>query len=274
MTIPAGTLVSTLGSDPVEFITIATGDVVVKPNRTVSLEAQAVKPGSAGNLAAGSLVVLDAQLGSRLTVTNPKATYGGADVMIPSPSQPDVDLLRRQLTRQLEQKALDQLEAQLPAGDILLRPSVETLEILQESSHPAVGEPGNQLELSLRLRVQAQAITHAALLGLVSPIMDLSVSPGYSSLPGTLTITPVENQSLRPDGTIHLLVNASRLLQADISPGQLSGMLRGLSVAQAQEQLSAQAPLADQASINLVPAWWPRLPFIPMRIEIVKAGTP
>ena len=272
ITLPPGTVISTIGSTPTEFITISPEAVVIKPNIKMPVDARAVKPGSAGNLPADSLVVIEGDFASGLTVTNLEATQGGTDVLIPSPNQSDLDGLRELLRRQLEQAALSKLEAQLPPGDFLLRPSVKTLEILEETSSPSLGEPGDRLELSLRLQIQAQVVSSVTLQGLVTPIMDASIPAGYKPLSEAVLIQPAGLTTIEADGLHHWMVQASRMIQATIPPGSVADTVRGLKVTQAQQELSKQLQLEEQAQISLFPGWLPRLPYLSMRIKILQTS--
>lgn len=78
--IPAGARVSTAqtdeGSEPVEFTTLAGGTIA---GGTVQLDVVAVLAGSAGNVPAATVTILDTEIVG-VTVSNPAAMTGGADV--------------------------------------------------------------------------------------------------------------------------------------------------------------------------------------------------
>jgi len=268
--IPAGTIVSTPGSNIVRFITSSTKDVMVNPNQSVLLDARALTPGSSGNLPPEQLVKIEGDLGLDLTVTNPLATQGGTDVKIPSPSAQDLQLLDERLRNKLKQTALMDLQSTLPDEDTLILPTLTITETLSEISTPAIGEPSNQLELSLRLTVQSQVVSGEVLHRLVTPIMDSNTPNGYLPIPSTLEIIRINSPTLGGDGKAHWTINATRKLQTDIPAQRVIDIVKGVNVSQASERLSVSLPIAEQAQIVTAPSWWPRLPFLAMRIEVVQ----
>ena len=271
ITIPPETIVSTLGNNPIRFITSSNDSVNINPRQSILIDARAIKPGSSGNLPPDYLVAIESKLGLSLSVTNPFATLGGTDASVPSPSTKDLELLNDQLRGELTQKALTEILSILPDEDILISPTLTIIDTLGESSITSIGEPGDQLELSMRLRVQSQVVSSDVLHNLVLPIMDSYTPKGYLPLANTLTITQISSPSLDADGNAHWTVSARRKLQVDIPIKRVVDIVKGVNIAQAMQRLSASLPLAEQAQIILDPHWWPRLPFLAMRIEVAQS---
>jgi hypothetical protein len=44
----------------------------------------------------------------------------------------------------------------------------------------------------------------------------------------------------------------------------------GLSPSSARQRLAAKLPLEGSPDIYLAPAWWPRLPLVPLRITVTE----
>jgi hypothetical protein len=269
--IPVGTVVSTFGSNPIRFITSSISEVTVYPNQSVSLLARAIKPGPSGNLPPDQLVSIEGELGLDLTVTNPSSTHGGTDVSYPSPSMLDIRLLRERLRSQLKQTALMQIQSILPDGDLVISPTLTIIDTLEETASPSIGEPGNLLELSMRLRVQSHVVSEKEIFSLVTPIMDSNTPAGFSSVVNTLEIAQLSNPTIGEDGNAHWTISAVRKLQADIPAGRVVNIIIGATVPQAKERLFASLPLTEQPQIVLTPAWWPRLPLLTMRMEVVQS---
>lgn len=266
----SGTIVSTIGSDPVRFITTSMDEVTVYPNKSINLTARAIKPGSSGNLPPNRLVAIEGELGLDMTVTNPSAMLGGTDATVPSPTAKDLQFLRDRLSSKLKRTALTEMESNLPDEATLISPTFTIIETLIETPIPSVGEPGEQLELSLRLRLHSQVVSGKALRSLVIPILDSNTPSGYSPLVNTLELTSLSNPSLGEDGKTRWSISATRKLQADIPANLAVDIIKGATVARAIERLSASLPLSEQAKIKLSPNWWPWLPFLTMRIELIK----
>jgi hypothetical protein len=272
--IPTGTIVATAGSDPVRYMTISTSDVTIDPNKSIIVPARSIKPGSSGNLPPSKLVVIEGDLGRDLKVTNPDATQGGTNATVPAPTAQDLQILEARLRSQLKQVALTQIQSILPDEDTLISPTLSIIETIDEASIPSIGEPGNQLELTVRLRFKSQVVSGEVLRSLVIPIIDSNTPVGYSPIISTLQITQLSKPSLSQDGIAHWTVTATRKLQVEIQTSQAIDLVKGATVAKAKEYLSASLPLIGQAQIVLTPSWWPRLPFLTMRIQVTQAANP
>jgi hypothetical protein len=70
VSVPIGTLISTLGTDPIWFTTVNEGKVPAGIGKTASIPIQAVQPGASGNLAAGKIRAISGPVGLKLSVTN------------------------------------------------------------------------------------------------------------------------------------------------------------------------------------------------------------
>lgn len=89
--IPSGTRVSTDDTIPQYFVT--TADVTIPAGGVVSVSAEAEQAGAAGNVAAGDITLVLGDLSGIVSVTNPEAFEGGADV------ESDESLLNRYYRR-------------------------------------------------------------------------------------------------------------------------------------------------------------------------------
>jgi hypothetical protein len=270
ITIPARTIVATQGANPIRFITTSPNDTNLSPDQSVILSAQAVRPGSSGNLAAGQLVIIEANFEPGLSVVNIEATKGGSEASVASPTPQDMTSLHQRLESTLLQDALVKLQSSLPEADFLITPTITNVETLSETFFPLAGGAGNQLELSLKVRVQSQVVSGTNLAAFINPIMDSYTPPGYAPLRSTLVTLHLRTPIISEDGKAHWTVRAERQVRADIPPERVAQLVTGKTVIQASQRLSSTYPIAEQASIILSPTWWPRLPFLPMRIEVIQ----
>jgi hypothetical protein len=273
ITIPVGTVVTTLGNDPIRFATFSSNDVVIKPGTSDDINAGSIAPGKLGNLPPNSLVAIEGNLGLDLTVTNPNATYGGTDASVSTPTSQDFRLLNEQLIKDLEQTALSNMSKLIPADDSLITPTLIITEILDETATPAIGEPGSQLSIAMRLRFESQVVSSEKLNNLITPILDANIPHGYTPIENSIILKQLTNPILGEEGSAYWTINAQRDIQADIVLNQIVNQISGKSTPQAIDQLNASLPLANEARIILAPKWWPRLPFLPMRIQVVQADT-
>jgi hypothetical protein len=273
ITLPIGTIVSTLGSNQIRFKTTSLDDIVIKPNKSALVEAQAIRPGTTGNLPPNSLVGIEGDLGLELVVTNPKATSGGLDATVPTSSLNDLQSLHEQLTSTLQHKALMELQSNLPVDDTLIAPSTAIIEVVEETYTPTIGEPADQVQLLLRLKINAQVVSGEVLRKMATPILDANIPTGYAAIMDSLVITPINTPTLGADGKAYWSVNASRRILAEIPSSQAVESIKGATIANAIERLNNVVPLAKPADIELEPTWWPRLPLLAMRITLFDAGT-
>ena len=272
--ISAGTIVSTQSSVPVRFITISLSGVTIYPNKSVVVPARAIKPGSSGNLPPNKLVIIDGDPGRDLMVTNPDATHGGTDVTFPAPTAQDIQILHDRLLSQLKGAALIELQTGLSVDDTLISPTLSIIETLEDAAIPSIGEPGNKLELTMRLRFQSQVVSGEVLRSLVTPILNSNTPVGYTPLINSLKTTQVNRPSLGQDGIAHWTISAVRKLRVVIQPYQVVDLVKGATVAKAEQCLSASLPLMERAQITLTPPWWPRLPFLTMHIQVTQEELP
>jgi hypothetical protein len=266
--IPSGTVVSTLSREPIRFTTTRPGRVRAGAGESVLVSSQALIPGTQGNVDAESLVVIEGPLSSSLMVTNPQNMHGGEDLNVPGPHSTDYEQLYGQLLAILQVTALEEAAMMLEPGDMVLTPTLRLVQEMEKTFTPQDGLPGEVLDLKLRAEFEVQRILSADLSGYVNTVMNASLPPLYQPLVQSLKITPLTTPVVSQEGFTRLTIEVSRELQAEISSAQAAGLVRGLPVARAIQALDGQLPLATAPIITNRPAWWPRLPFLPFRIEI------
>jgi hypothetical protein len=241
--VPSGTVVSSLDNEPVRFITLSTDDVAINAGESAVVSSRSIRPGSIGNMPANSLIAIEGEFGPDILVTNPYPTHGGADATVPAPSNQDIKLLRSELVNKLEQTALRELKAIIPANDVLITPTLKIIEVIDETPNPALGKPGTTLNLSVHLRFQSQVVAASDLITLASPILDANTPAGYSPMDDTITLKQLTNPILEEDGTAQWTISLQRKLQTVIPIEQAINLTKGLSASQAINLLNHILPL-------------------------------
>jgi len=268
--IPVGLIVSTLDANPIRFTTTSAGRLREGPGRTLTLSATALVPGEVGNLPSGSLVAVEGEYGLSLAATNPYPSRGGSDAPSPAPSQSDRTRLFDNLVTSLYKTALTDLQDSLPEGGYMITTTLELSEVLEETFTPEIGLPGDQVDLTLRLEFTTQYISEANLQSLVIPLMDGSLPEGYVPLPETLSVTHTLPSTPNRDGIVNWTLTADRQVQAEIAPSEVIQLAVGQPSATIIHRLAAILPLESLPELALTPSWWPRLPFLSFRIEVVS----
>jgi hypothetical protein len=270
--VPAGAVVSTLesasDSGPVRFATTKSGQVPAGIGKSLILPAAALTPGSVGNLPAGSLVAIEGPLGLTLSATNLSAMHSGSDSRISGPSPEDRQELLEQMTTSLHESAAEEMQANLPPGDQALPITLKFLRTLEEAYSPDLGQPADDLELTLRLEFTGQAVSGEDLEAFATPFLDAALPEGYLALPGTLEISSASPPVMNELGELTWQIYARRKLQAAIPALEAIALLPGKSIPEASQALRQVLPLAEPPTIQITPDWWPRLPWAAFRIQL------
>ena len=268
ITIPANTVVSTPGSS-LRFATGRGGRVPAGAGETIELPVTALAPGSRSNLPAGRVNAVEGLLGLSLSVTNPRAIRGGTDHTALSPSSLDRTRLANQLLTTLQESARLEIQSVLETNDLLLTPAPALAETIEEIYDPAGDQPTNRLTLTMRVAFEARIISGEDLQELAEAALDANMPAGYSPGPSTIIIEHKNHPTSQGESTISWEMTASRVLHAQLAEPQAVSAVLGLPPAQAAQRLSTGLPLASPPHIDLVPSWWPRLPLLPFRINII-----
>jgi hypothetical protein len=266
--IAKGTIVSTLGDAPLRFETTQNGTVPEGPGKTVIVPVKAVVPGKSGNVTAGQLVAIEGTTGLMVTVTNPEPMAGGSDRVSVAPSKADYERLREMLIEDLTQTAIKELNSGLTEGQILIPASVKEKTILTETDEPEMGQPGDQLKMTLRVEFSAWTISKADVEHLAVSILDANIPEGTQAVPDTL-VTEMAGDSSLPEDTAHWEVRARRMVRTTVSQERLSTALVGKPAKEAETMLFQQLNLREAPEVAIFPSFWNRLPYLPFRIHLV-----
>lgn len=267
--IPSGTIISTRDAS-VRFETSRAGSLPAGPDQTLALPIVALQPGRQGNLPAGKIQAIEGPLGIDLTVTNPDPTTGGNDMSSPVPNSKDQSRLYDMLEAALKHSALAELQAKLNPKDVLLEDQFTKPQVVEATYDPPGFEPASILNLRLRLEYQVPVVQGKDLETLATSILDASLLPGYSAVPGTLKINHLTRPKWLNASTSVWQMSVKRQIQAQVADEQATQLAIGLSPARAGERLVDSLPLAEPPHITLFPSWWPRMPFLPFRISITN----
>jgi hypothetical protein len=272
VTIPAGTLISTLGTEPIWFTTLKEGQVSAGVGRITSIPIQATQQGTSGNLPAGKIQAISGPLGLQLSVTNLSPTRGGVDKPAPAPSARDRSQLYSQLLASLQETALQEFKARYQGGaaedGIPILSSLQLASTVDETYTPDEYAPAEKLQLNLRLEFKALEVSSTDLQKLVTPLLDGSLPDHFFVLPGTLNIVTLNEPFLDEKNIAHWNLSAQRNIQAIITPEETIELIKGLPITNAQQRLSNNLPVSNKPQIDLVPSWWPYIPFLAPRIAV------
>lgn len=268
LTIPAGTVVRTMGAPAVRFATQEEVTLPPGPGSFAEVAVQALQAGTVGNLPAGALTAVEGALGASLAVTNPQPTQGGSDAPVPLPTASDRQALHQRLLARLTEACRSALLSSALPGTRLAQATIRLAGEPEETFFPGEGQSSERLVLTMRLTCEAQYVIESDWLALARQRMDAALPAGFIPLEATPACTFQEEFRLQADGSLRGLLRCERPLRGQ--PDRLAVALTVLGKAprQAEEALVTNFPLAEAPRISIVPSWWPHLPLLPARIHL------
>jgi len=162
---------------------------------------------------------------------------------------------------------MTQMQSALDEGLTLLPASLRQRSVLQETHQPEAGQPGERLRLQMRSEYTAWSVSEQDMRQLVETVLNASLPRDSLDVPGSLKIQRLSEP--QPDGDrIHWQIHAARRIYRPIDPEAVARETAGRSPAVAGRLLRQQLSLQSDPQIQVAPAWWPRLPFLPLRIQV------
>jgi hypothetical protein len=279
--IPEGSVLLGITSPQVDFMTTQAVQVPAGTGKSVMVGARALLPGSSGNLPAGKIQALQGPGGLSLAVNNPSATFGGSDQAGKLPTEQDYRALRKKLLENLQASAVEEMRARIKPDQRLLEGTIHLKSTVSEIREPPQGQPGDQLQLTLRIEYEAMIIDEADLQAVAQSALDANRKDDFDPVPGSLNITNASEPQLDltasaseaggslENQTARWSFRIERVLEARWNKTAVIRLIQGKGVSEAQKALEAKFRLAEAPLINLYPPWWGRLPFLPARIKVV-----
>lgn len=264
--VPAGTVLLAPGAVPHRFLTLNSGEIAPGRGQQTEVQVRAENPGSSANVPAGAINAIEGLIGLQVTVANAAPAQGGSDRQGRAASEQDYAQLYDQLLTSLTNTALNQLTTGNP--HLLVIPeSLTVAEILEENRQPPVGLPSDRIKLSLKVAYNGMAVSRADLTAVAVAALDADLPEGHSPNPVGLTLTQKTAWVVLPGQRLTLDVSAARSITPDLNTAALFSQIRGFNPVRAAEIIQFQLNLDEPPRISINPAWWPRLPVLPFRIQ-------
>ena len=279
VSVPAGSVLVTLAESQVRFVTTRDVTVSAGPGKTAEAPVEAVVPGSAGNAPAGRIRAMEGPLGLRMSVDNTRPLTGGSDRVSPAPTAKDYQTLKETLLANLQTRAEEELRGRLKPGQMLLASTLHLKTIVEETREPQEAQPGDQLQLGLRVEYQAWAVNESDLQVVAQAALEANRQEGYQPAAAPLRFSfasqpVVENEETeagsRPQSA-RWNMRVERSLEPVWSQAAILRDIQGRSVNDARGILERRLSLAEPPAIRVYPSWWQLLPFFPFRIEMVQS---
>jgi hypothetical protein len=265
--IPIGTIVT---AGDVRFVTTELGVLNPGVGETVELKIEAVEGGLSGNLDAETINVVEGRLGLSVTVTNPEPTTDGRERVSVQATEADRERAKTLLLQSLESDASAKLADELNSNDILFDETFVTSQILSENYDLPVGAAASQLTLTMQAEYTVLYADASDLTELGSLALNASLPSNFFAAPDSVTVVKsVTNPILLDDGTLRWSMRAEREIVQQVNTGYVTQLIQGLGSSAAQLKLEDNLPSVSEPRVLLIPAWWPWVPIVPFRIEVV-----
>jgi hypothetical protein len=267
VTIPLGTVVQT--SDTIRFVTTEDGEVAAGVGKKIEVPIEAQEGGNAGNLEAETINAIEGRLGLSLSVTNPEPTTGGRELSSVQASDADRKRVKDLLMKDLEKRARENLGKELKSGDLLFDKTLTVTQTFSEKYDPPAGAAGTKLTLTMQVEFSVQYVSASDLTELATLAMNAALPSGFHAAPGAVTVKPVTNPFFAADKSLHWTMRAERQIAQSFDEAQITQWVLGNGVKKAQSNLDKNLPSTSTPKIQLSPSWWPWVPLVPFRIEVV-----
>ena len=163
------------------------------------------------------------------------------------------------------------MQESIGAKDLLLAGTLKLGEVQLETYDPPAGQPGNLLRLTLRTDFTANYVEEQDLRQLAEATLNASIPQGYVPREESMTFDVAGAPYPDATGTLHFDLQVSRKVVRTVEAERANAMVRGLPPLAAANVLQANLPLAGRPEIRMSPVWWPWMPLIPFRIDVISA---
>ena len=158
--------------------------------------------------------------------------------------------------------------AMLVSGDQIFTDTLAVEQILEETYDPPFGQPGNNVELSIRVEFTASYVSEENLSELANTVLNASRPEGFIATGEPLSFETLNQQRTDSDGVTHWVMRVSRQLEKQVDTRRIIPLVQGRNQAIARARLNENLELPNPPEIQLTPDWWPWLPLIPFNITV------
>lgn len=107
------------------------------------------------------------------------------------------------------------------------------------------------------------------ILSLAQSISTANLPDGYRIMPGIPEITNISKPEILTDTIAEWQIRIRQKIQIRLNENQVINQSIALPLAEVQHQLVKSLPLDAPPIVSVSPSWWPRLPILPFRIQVI-----
>lgn len=279
ITIPAGTIVSTGGADPVQFQTTQSASLPAGEGQQleVAIEAMSAAAGEQGNVESGMINTVIGPLENSVTVFNLTPSSGGEARTQPVVTIDDQASLLGAVRGLLQAQAYTAMLPSLREGQRIIESTIRIVEERSDwkqfSAQP--GDIADQLSLTMRAVVEAVVIDQKLAQQIVVAQMASQIARGRLIRPESLAYACCEVLEVDENQRITLRISGSGVMEGQVNMAQLQERLAGKPLDEALRYLATELDLQEGTTptILISPDWLGQMPILPLRIAI-RVETP
>jgi hypothetical protein len=241
-------------------------DTPVPAGGVISVAATARLPGTASNLAPGTITTWEDPQHQALPVTNAGVAAGGLSEPRPAVDASDIVAIRTLATDLERSETFRQLITEARPHDAVFLQTAQTTIDMGEPSAPA-GTPADVLTLDVTVTVTALAVPADTLDQVARRVLREERGAG-ELIPGSVTAREIgARQVNNEDGSIRTALEVRGDFARDLTAEQVKDAVKGKSAERARSTLAERYSMQD-AEVHQTPGWAPRLPWFAFRISV------
>jgi len=269
VSLPRNTVLTVGSPESDRYLTQSAIQIPDGREKGIEVDIRSMKPGANGNQPAGVQWGVSAEIGADLSVKNPRPITGGKDVYVTIPSVADKEILEERVMDELRTAAYARLEEKINPADVILNETLTLEEIEEQTFTPQKGEPGEVLEMIIRIRFSGWVVKEDDLQTLSRKILLASQqSSDWKPDPDSLALEHHTSPPNSTDGKAEWDLALTWRQDPVTTHQEIVRLTLGQTPSRARHRIASTYNLDNPPQISTRPSWWPRLPFIPFRIEL------
>lgn len=264
--VPKGTVVRTGSGVNLRFYTVADVELPAVLFANARVGAIAFEAGPGSNVQALTISVVEGPAAHLVNVLSDQPTRGGSIKRAATVAYSDVDKLRGELIKRLQQEAYTQLVSELHAGEFIPPNSVDS-QVMAEHFDQVLEQQSDVLSMEMKVVVRGIAVDGKSLEVLARHFLE-SREAGQGLIEDSLVVQRSEDVRME-QSVARFNITMRGVVAPVIDVDEVKAALRGREVAQAASWLNEHLQLQAKPEISIFPQQWERMPWLTGRINVV-----
>ncbi len=267
--IPIGTIVKTNENPPIRFVTQEDLSLLAESGASGTSPIQAMNPGISSNLPEQSLVIVEGDLGLKISSINIQATTGGTEIESKAPSPEDYLRLSNELEESLLISAFQEAATRIEENDLLIVEKPMSSQIVEKIFSPPNPQPVRELSLQYQIEYKILYISSEVLEAVGKINLDAILTEDFQVNAETILLSTLSTPKFEGEEQVYWQALAQRMIYLEIDANEVRDLIKGQTLGSAINLIDDNYDLNSSPKIKLIPSWWPVLPFVPLRITII-----